>query len=279
MHIYICSFTVFQLPMKDYYKILRLKRDASLDSIKQRFKELAFENHPDVSDNKNANEIFIEIYEAYHILSNPEKKASYNLLYDKYINNVKTQIPNEEYLKTDIRNESHSARENAQQKAKVKYKDFIKDLDCFFTTGLKADGIPFSYNMHKTIGITGGVGPMGSIKSKSVSIPIPRSKKVLMIHRIGFLIKVVFFIIAISALKLDFFSDHGLITKTLIPIAIIFAGGLITLLTYHLNKTKSKFFHANKYFLVKKYKKNGYKRGFHPMISTTPIGQLHISSD
>jgi curved DNA-binding protein CbpA len=212
--------------MKDYYKILGLTKDASLDSIEQRFKELAFENHPDVSDNKNANEIFIEIYEAYHILSNPDKKASYDLLHDKYINNVKTQIPNEEYVKTDIQNVSYAARKNAQEKARVKYKDFIKEMDCFFTSGLKADGTPFSYNMHKTIGISGGVGPMGSIKSKSVNIPIPRSKKALMIHRIGFSIKAVFFLISIIVLKLDLFPEQGLFIKTVILTAIILTGGL-----------------------------------------------------
>lgn len=260
--------------MKDYYQILGLTKDSSLDSIKHRFKELAFENHPDVSDNKNANEIFIEIYEAYHVLSDPDKKSNYDLLYDKYINNFKTHIPNEEYLKTDIQNVSNSARENAKQKAKVKYKDFVKDLDCFFIKGLKADGKPFYYNMHKTIGISGGVGPMASIKSKMVSIPIPRSKKALMIHRLGFLIKVVFFIIAIGVLKLDLLSDQGMITKIMITIGILLTGGLSTLLIYHLNGTRSKFFYANKQSLVKKYKNNGYKRGFHPMISTTPIGLI-----
>ncbi len=260
--------------MKDYYKILGLTRDASIESIKQRFKELAFENHPDVSDNKNANEVFIEIYEAYHILSDADKRTKYNLLYDKYINNIETQIPNEEYVKTDIQNVSKSARENAQQKAKTKYKDFIKDMDCFFTAALKADGTPFSYNMHRTIGISGGVGPMGSIKSKTVSIPIPRSKKAHMIHRIGFLIKILFFVLAIGSLKLQLLSDYKLTTRILILTIILLTGGLITYLIYHFNKTKSKFFHANKYFLVKKYKMKGYKRGFHPMISTTPIGLI-----
>jgi len=260
--------------MKDYYKILGLTRDSSIESIRQRFKELAFENHPDVSDNKNANEVFIEIYEAYHILSDADKRTKYNLLYNKYINNVKTQIPNEEHVKTDIRNVSSSARENAQQKAKVKYKDFIKDMDCFFSAGLKADGKPFSYNMHRTIGISGGVGPMGTIKSKTVSIPIPRSKKALMIHRIGFSTKTLFLILSIGCLKLQFLSNYGLITKILILTIIILSGGVVTYMIYYFNKTKSKFFYANKYFLVKKYKKKGYKRGFHPMISTTPVGLI-----
>lgn len=260
--------------MKDYYKILGLTKNSSIDLIKHRFREIAFEYHPDVSDNKNANEIFVGIYEAYHILSDPEKRASYDLLYDKYISNLKTQIPNEEYVKTDIQNVSYSAREDAQQKAKVKYRDFIKDMDCFFMKGQKADGMPFSYNMHKNIGISGGIGPMGSIKSKTVNIPIPRSKKALLIHRFGFLIKVSFFIIAIVVLKLDLIPDTGLLTKILILTTILLSGGLITQLFYYVNKIKSKFLYAHRFFLVKKYKKNGYKRGFHPMISTTPIGPL-----
>ncbi len=258
--------------MKDYYKILGLSRDSSTESIKQRFKELAFENHPDVSEKRNANETFIDIYEAYNILSDADRRAKYNLLYDKYINHIKTQIPDEEYIKTDIQNVTSSAREKAQKKAKVKYKDFIKEMDCFFTVGLKANGKPFTYNMHKNIGISGGVGPMGTIKSKTVSIPIPRSKKALMMHTIGSLIKLLFLILAVGSLKLQFLSDYGLITRIIILIIILLIGGLTIHLVYYFNKTKSKFFHANKYLLVKKYKTRGYKRGFHPMISTTPIG-------
>lgn len=258
--------------MTDYYKILGLTRDASTDLIKQKFRELAFENHPDVSENKNANEVFIEIYEAYHILSQTDKKINYDLLYDKYLNNVKIQIPDEEHIKTDIQNVSYSGREKAQQKAKVKYKDFIKDLDCFFISSLKADGTPYSYNMHKNVGISGGTGPMGSIKSKIINIPIPRSKKAHLFHQMGFLIKALCFVLAIIAFKLDLLSDYTLVTKMLISTSIVIIGGLITMTTYHLNKVKSKFFHAKRYPLVKKYKLKGYKRGFHPMISTTPVG-------
>lgn len=258
--------------MKDYYKILGLTSDSSVDTIKQRFKELAFENHPDVSDNKNAHEIFIEIYEAYHILSIPDKKANYDLLYDKYINKTKNQIQDEEYIKTNFQDFAHYARENAQQKAKVKYTDFIKDLDCFFSVGLKADGIPYYYNMHKTTGISGGLGPLGSIKARTVSIPIPRSKKALMMHRIGFIIKAIFLIIMIIAWKLDLVLESGLIIKTLVSTAILLIGGFLTHLTYRLSKTKSKCFHAYRYILVIKYTKKGFKRGFHPMISTTPVG-------
>lgn len=260
--------------MKDYYKILGLDSDATDDSIKQRFKELAFENHPDVSQKKDAGEIFIGIYEAYHILSDPQKRENYDKLYRKYIKNTDTQIPNEEYVISDIRNMSGSAREEARKKAKARYMDFIKDHDCFFIAGQKADGTPFTYNMHRTTGISGGVGPMGSIKSRSVSIPVPRSKKAHMMHRIGFIIKGVFFIIALLALRPDFLPDQGLIFKILISLSMILTGGSVTFLIYHFNKTRSKFFHAKEYFLVRKYQKIGYTRGIHPMISTTPAGLI-----
>jgi|WetSurSiteA1Bulk_404760.scaffolds.fasta_scaffold16335_2 curved DNA-binding protein CbpA len=260
--------------MKDYYKILGLKSDATTDSVKQRFRELALENHPDVSDKTDANEIFMEIYEAYHILNNPDRKANYDMLYNKFIDNKNTFIPNEENVISYIRDLSASAREDAQLKAKSKYMDFIKDHDCFFKTGEKADGIPFNYNMHKTTGISGGAGPMGSIKSRSVRIPIPRSRRAHMIHRTGFLIKAAFFIIAILSLKVDFISDQGWILTLMISFSIILTGGLIVLLVYHLNSTKSKFIHAKKYFLVSKYRSKGFVRGFHPILSTTPAGLI-----
>ena len=173
---------------------------------------------------------------------------------------------------SDIRIVSGSAREEARKKAKEKYMDLIKDHDCFFMAGQKADGIPFMYNMHKTTGISGGVGPMGSIKSRSVSIPVPRSKKAQTIHLIGFIVKAMFFIIALLALQPGFLPDQGLILKILISLSIIMTGGLVIHLYYHFTKTKSKFFYAKEYFLVSKYKKNGYSRGFHPMMSTTPAG-------
>jgi hypothetical protein len=260
--------------MKDYYKILGLTREASADIIKQRFRELSFEYHPDVSENKNSNELFVEIYEAYHILSQPDKKSNYDLLFDKYFNNPAIKIPNEEHLKTHMQDVSDSAKEKARQKAKVKYRDFIKDLDCFFISGIKADGAPYSYSMHKNVGISGGIGPMGSIKSKIINIPVPRSKKAQQFHQIGFLIKLIFFVSAIILFRLDLLSDYDMITKMIISASLLIIGGLTTMITYKLVKVRSKFFNASKYPLVRTYKTNGYRRGFHPMISTTPVGLL-----
>ncbi|GAA0789046.1 molecular chaperone DnaJ [Hathewaya limosa] len=64
---------------KDYYEILGIEKGASEPDIKRAFKKLALKYHPDRNpDNKEAEEKFKEINEAYQVLSDPEKKARYD---------------------------------------------------------------------------------------------------------------------------------------------------------------------------------------------------------
>ncbi len=65
---------------KDYYAILGVPRTASADDIKKAYRRLARKYHPDVSKEKNAEERFKEINEAYQTLSEPEKRAAYDQL-------------------------------------------------------------------------------------------------------------------------------------------------------------------------------------------------------
>jgi curved DNA-binding protein len=65
---------------KDYYAILGVPREASQDDIKKAYRKLARKYHPDVSKEKNAEERFKEINEAYQTLSEPEKRAAYDQL-------------------------------------------------------------------------------------------------------------------------------------------------------------------------------------------------------
>lgn len=66
---------------KDYYKTLGLSRDAEAQDIKKAFRSMARKYHPDVNpDDKNAEERFKEINEAYEVLSDPEKRARYDQL-------------------------------------------------------------------------------------------------------------------------------------------------------------------------------------------------------
>ncbi len=64
---------------KDYYKVLGVKKDASEAAIKKAYRSLARKYHPDVNpDDKNAEEQFKEINEAYEVLSDAEKRAKYD---------------------------------------------------------------------------------------------------------------------------------------------------------------------------------------------------------
>ncbi|MGZ8164833.1 MAG: DnaJ C-terminal domain-containing protein [Methylobacter sp.] len=65
---------------KDYYKIMGLSRDATQDQIKRAYRKLARKYHPDVSKEKNAEERFKEVGEAYEVLKDPEKRAAYDQL-------------------------------------------------------------------------------------------------------------------------------------------------------------------------------------------------------
>jgi molecular chaperone DnaJ len=64
---------------RDYYEILGLDKNASEDDIKKAFRKLAIQYHPDKNQgNKEAEDKFKEINEAYQVLSDPQKKAQYD---------------------------------------------------------------------------------------------------------------------------------------------------------------------------------------------------------
>lgn len=64
---------------KDYYEVLGLTKGASDDEIKSAFRKLAIKYHPDKNQgDKEAEEKFKEINEAYQVLSDPEKKSKYD---------------------------------------------------------------------------------------------------------------------------------------------------------------------------------------------------------
>ncbi|MGD2253647.1 MAG: DnaJ C-terminal domain-containing protein [Anaerolineales bacterium] len=70
---------------KDYYEILGVERNADIKEIKRAFRKLAQQYHPDKNPNdKQAEETFKEINEAYEVLKDPTKRAKYDQLGASY---------------------------------------------------------------------------------------------------------------------------------------------------------------------------------------------------
>ncbi len=70
---------------KDYYKILGVDKKATEKEIRQAYRKLARQHHPDVNPgDKNAEEKFKEINEANEVLSDPEKRKKYDEMSQYY---------------------------------------------------------------------------------------------------------------------------------------------------------------------------------------------------
>ena len=63
---------------RDYYEILGVSKTASKDDIKKAYKKLALQYHPDRNKEAHAEEKFKEISEAYAVLSDDEKRKTYD---------------------------------------------------------------------------------------------------------------------------------------------------------------------------------------------------------
>lgn len=68
--------------VKDYYEILEIDRQATDADVKRAYRRLAMDLHPDTNPDAAAHQRFLEVAEAYKVLSDPVDRQRYNLLLD-----------------------------------------------------------------------------------------------------------------------------------------------------------------------------------------------------
>lgn len=100
------------IPVADYYQILGLPQTATSTQIRSAFKRLAMQYHPDRNpNNPMAEEIFKQVNEAYHILSDPLKKARYDSRFYTYETQSSTQAAEQHWR--EVRRRQQQARRHA----------------------------------------------------------------------------------------------------------------------------------------------------------------------
>jgi hypothetical protein len=77
---------------RDYYAILGIPRDATQEQIKEAYRRLVKIYHPDRNPFPEAEEMFKLINEAYHVLSDPAKRAEYDVIYDAVMVETSTHV-------------------------------------------------------------------------------------------------------------------------------------------------------------------------------------------
>lgn len=103
--------------MKNYYYILGISSDASLEEIKAAYKKLSKKFHPDVNGNdKFFEERFREILEAYEILNNSQKRTAYDSKLKSHLNSFGTKNASNE--KSSQTTSSTNAKYNTQKDTK-----------------------------------------------------------------------------------------------------------------------------------------------------------------
>lgn len=145
--------------MTDHYQILGLSQTATAAQIRTAFKRLAMQYHPDRNPgNPMAEEIFKQVNEAYHILSDPLKKARYDSRFYTYETQSSTQAA-EEHWREMRRRQQQARRQYAPPKEKT-YTitgNYFKVQGLAFLVFLVMSGISFGivhtasffFNQHK----------------------------------------------------------------------------------------------------------------------------------
>jgi hypothetical protein len=81
----------------DYYAVLHIQPSASDDEIKRAFHALAKKYHPDINTDSQAQALFIQITQAYAVLTDPEKRKDFDIQRENIVKANLIKAANEEY--------------------------------------------------------------------------------------------------------------------------------------------------------------------------------------
>ena len=132
--------------MKDYYQILGITENASQEDIKNAFRKLAFKYHPDKNpgNEKQAEEKFKEINEAYSILSDAGKRQQYDFARKSGFANV--DYPGSGYAQSDIFRDAFSNPANIEELNRMFQQAGLRfDQDFLNRTFFSGNGVVFQF--------------------------------------------------------------------------------------------------------------------------------------
>lgn len=132
--------------MKDYYKILGVPENASQEDIKNAFRKLAFKYHPDKNpgSEKQAEEKFKEINEAYSILCDADKRQQYDIAERSGFTG--TGYPGFGYSQSDIFREAFSNPEMIKEMNRMFQQAGLRfDQDFLNRTFFSGNGVIFQF--------------------------------------------------------------------------------------------------------------------------------------
>ncbi|MFC0263387.1 J domain-containing protein [Fontibacter flavus] len=140
--------------MKNYYEILGVSKDSTISEIKISYRKLAFKWHPDKNLEKNTTSKFLEIQEAYEILSDPNSRRVFDNLYF-----TNSDSSNNDIQSTKFKDFVDKAKERSSKLAKVKFEDFKKVVK----KSLKESGNVIWNSIAKTFSVVLIVGVVSTV--------------------------------------------------------------------------------------------------------------------
>lgn len=125
--------------MKDYYQRLGVKPSASFEEIKKAYRQLSKKYHPDMygGSHSHAEDVFKEIQEAYHILSDDSRRSAYNYQLEVFRNPPKHTVYNpHKSTPTQAYQAPHNYRPYRNPTAEVSKVDLLKSTTVWLMLGL-----------------------------------------------------------------------------------------------------------------------------------------------